>query len=164
MADTVKFTQFDAGLMVTYDAEASKLLGMDYWRVTQGFRYYIGAKDSNRWVDVPAGYLTDGASVPKIFWGFIPPWGSYGQAAVVHDLLCEYLEITVDGVKQSITRAEADQILLEAMVVLNVPEVTRTAISGAVDAYRIVARVSQPTVDPAKRTYEAKWGMTGAPV
>lgn len=159
MADTVSFTKFDAELMLAYDAKASKRLGKDYWRVLKGFRYYLGTKGSNRWVWVPAGYLTDGASVPQIFWSLIPRWGAYGQAAVVHDILCEYLTVTEDGVPKRITRLEADDILLEAMHVLEVPELKAHAISAAVDLYRTVTRTSKPSNDPVKRQLEAEWGQ-----
>lgn len=159
MADLVSFRKFDAELMMVYDAKASKRMGRDYWRVQQGFRYYLGTKGSNRWVNVPAGFLTDGASVPQIFWSVIPRWGAYGQAAVVHDYLCEYLSITVDGMPKRITRAEADDILLEAMEVLEVPEFKAKTIEAAVDFYRVVARVSTPSNDPLKRQLEAEWAQ-----
>lgn len=157
MADLVDFKRFDAELMMVYDAKASKRLGKDYWRVQQGFRYYLGTKGSNKWVYVPAGYLTDGASVPQIFWSVIDRWGAYGQAAVVHDILCEYLTITVDGLPQRITRAEADDILLEAMLVLEVPEFKAKTIEAAVDFYRVIARVTEPSNDPVKRQLESEW-------
>lgn len=160
MADLVSFRKFDAELMLAYDAKASKQLGKDYWRVQQAFRYYLGTKGSNSWVYVPAGYLTDGASVPQIFWSVIDRWGSYGQAAVVHDILCEYLSITVDDQPQRITREQADDILLEAMQVLEVPEFTAQAIEAAVDVYRVVSRTSEPTNQPLKRQLEAEWGKT----
>jgi hypothetical protein len=39
--------------------------------------------------DVPAGYETDGASVPTIFWSPYPPFtGKYRAAAVIHDYYC----------------------------------------------------------------------------
>jgi hypothetical protein len=38
---------------------------------TQGFRYYIGEEYSHHYIDVPAGFEFDGASVPNIFGMFI---------------------------------------------------------------------------------------------
>jgi hypothetical protein len=39
--------------------------------------------------DVPAGLVTDGASVPRAFWALFPPWtGNYRKAAVIHDHYC----------------------------------------------------------------------------
>ena len=151
------FTEFSAPLTVRYDAEASKALGADHWRVTEGVRFYLAA-DHNAWVTVPAGYLTDGASVPRALWSLIPPWGAYGQAAVVHDLVCEYLSVTVDGKPKRITRAACDDILFEALVVLDVPEVQRQAIYQAVCAFRLVSGVDKPTSTALKRKLESEWG------
>ena len=36
---------------------------------------------------IPKGFITDFASVPRIFWSVIPPVGKYCGAAVVHDYL-----------------------------------------------------------------------------
>lgn len=38
-------------------------------------------------VVVPAGFVTDGASVPRPLWPLFPPTGRYFAAAVVHDWL-----------------------------------------------------------------------------
>lgn len=151
------FTEFSAPLLVQYDPEASAELGADYWRVTSPFRFYLKSKDSGRWVFVPAGYLTDGASVPRAFWSLIPPWGKYGQAAVVHDIVCEYLSITVDGHPASVTRAQCDDILLEAMAALGVPVVQRNLIYGAVKCYRVFSGIDQPSSTYRKRVIESNW-------
>ena len=43
-------------------------------------------------VTVPAGYRTNGADVPRVFWSFCPPNTSdILPAVIVHDYLC-YLE------------------------------------------------------------------------
>jgi hypothetical protein len=38
-------------------------------------------------VTVPIGFVSDGASVPRLLWFIFPPVGRYFQAAVVHDWL-----------------------------------------------------------------------------
>jgi len=38
-------------------------------------------------VSVPIGFVTDGASVPRMLWWLFPPVGRYFLAAVVHDYL-----------------------------------------------------------------------------
>lgn len=151
------FTKFSAPMQVQYDDDASEALGADHWRVCQPFRFYLGSRDSGKWVYVPAGYLTDGASVPRALWSLIPPWGKYGQAAVVHDIVCEYLSITADGRPFRVTREQCDEILLEAMVVLGVPLVQRQLIYQAVRTYRVLARVEGPSTTFRKRAIEAKW-------
>lgn len=34
---------------------------------------------------IPAGFVTDGASVPRIFWAFLDPGTELFEAAVIHD-------------------------------------------------------------------------------
>lgn len=151
------FTAFSAPLDIRYDPVASKILGADHWRVTKEFRYHIGSESSGQWVTVPSGYLTDGASVPRALWALIPPWGAYGQAAVVHDLLCEYLSIIDHGLPKSITRDRCDEIFDEAMGVLGVPDSLRSAISDGVGLYRRLSGTNKPSNTPEKRAIEAAW-------
>lgn len=151
------FTAFSAPLLIQYDAQASKALGADYWRVAQEFRYYIGSENSKRWITVPAGYLTDGATVPRALWSIIPPWGAYGQSAVVHDILCEYLSIMVSGKMTPITRQRADEIFAEAMAVLKVPPHDAALINEGVTLYRSVSGASKPSTRAEKRLLEANW-------
>lgn len=151
------FTEFSAPLRIQYDKEASEALGADHWRVTESFRYFIGGKDTQQWVTVPAGYLTDGASVPRPLWSVIPPWGAYGQAAVVHDLLCEYLSIVDHGKPTAITRKRCDEIFDEAMIVLGVDTETRERINRGVALYRNLYGVNKPSTRPEKRLLESTW-------
>ncbi len=81
------------------------------WRVARELVYYVGEEGSDDKIVVPKGFVTDFASVPRLFWAFIPPDGSYTAAAVVHD----YLYHT-----QERSRKESDLIFLEAMEVLGV--------------------------------------------
>lgn len=59
---------------------------------------------------VPAGFITDFASIPKIFHSMILPYGKHTAASVIHDWLyskdCYF----------NIARREADQIFLEIML------------------------------------------------
>lgn len=152
-----EFTNFSAIMSVEYAHDESAILGRDIWRVTKGFRYYIGDLGSNKWVNVPAGYLTDGASSPKLLWSVVPPWGAYGQAAVVHDILCEYLSITVSGLPQAISRMEADRILREAMMVLKVPKEDMDRINLAVGLYREFSGTNRAVWHREKAALEAAW-------
>ena len=98
----------------------------DYWIVEKGFRYWIGSEDGIDFIDVPAGFKTDFASVPRIFWPILPPAGPYTQAAVLHDYLYN---------QQKRPRAECDSIFREAMGVLGVPEWKRQTMYQAVNAF-----------------------------
>lgn len=74
-------------------------------------------------VTIPAGFVTDFASVPRIFWSALRPDGQYAYAAVVHD----YLYWT-----QTRSREEADEILKMAMEDFEVGALTVGAIHSAV--------------------------------
>lgn len=148
------FTRFTAESCLEIDDQASRILGKNYWRVTKAFRYYIGSEGSNRYVDVPTCFLTDGASVPVYLRWLIPALGEYSQATTLHDYLCEHYEITVvtNGVaaQVKIDRKEIDRILYEAMRVLEVHPINRNIIQVGVDAYRIVTRPTKPKVNKRK--------------
>jgi len=81
------------------------------WYLRTVFGYNVGEENSDNSIVVPQGFTTDFASVPRLLWSLFPKWGTYGNAAVIHDYL--YFE-------QNTTRKEADDILLEAMEVLEV--------------------------------------------
>lgn len=78
--------------------------------------YDVGHSGSGDRITVPAGFVTDFASVPRIMWAWIPPMGKWSGAAIVHDY---------GYVVQDRPRAEYDAIFLEAMGVLGVPWIRR---------------------------------------
>lgn len=149
------FTRFNARMATQYNHNASVFIKRPHYNVVGGFRYYIGDLDSSKWVDVPDTFLTDIASVPSLLQGFIPANGSYGQAAVLHDRLCEEPYYWDDVAKQKImiTRKEADQIFFEAMQVLEVEKWRYELIRLGINAYRIVYRPDVPHMDARKLKY-----------
>ena len=60
------------------------------WRLGQALGYEVGFKGSGRWVIVPAGQITDGATT-MAFRPLLPAWASYSRAAAVHDHLCDLI-------------------------------------------------------------------------
>ncbi len=60
--------------------------------VEQGFSYRpwsirdVENIDLN--IEVPQGFVTDFASIPRSLWWILHPTGIYGSAAIVHDYLC----------------------------------------------------------------------------
>ena len=60
----------------------------DDWEVLDMFEVHIKSiRPQNIVVQVPKGFVTDGASIPRIFWVYLPRHGKYTKAAVVHDFL-----------------------------------------------------------------------------
>ena len=82
------------------------------WKLARPFTYHIGSRYSKDYIRVPAGFLTDFASIAKFLW-FLPYWAKYCKAPIVHDWLYEAKEI----MGKPITRKRADEIFLEAMLV-----------------------------------------------
>jgi hypothetical protein len=74
-------------------------------------------------VEVPVGFVTDFASIPRVFWSILPPDGLYTYPAIVHD----YLYWT-----QTRPRDVADEILKFGMGDFNVGTVTIQTIYQAV--------------------------------
>ena len=110
-------SQFTSALVV------SPLSDGKSWVIQKEFKYHVGDIDSSDIITVHEGFTTDFTSVPRLFWFFIPGWGKYGNAAVIHDWL--YWE-------QKRTRKEADDILLEGMNVLDVSTWQKVTIYNAV--------------------------------
>jgi hypothetical protein len=80
-------------------------------------------------VSVPRGFVTDFASVPRLFWPIFPPSGKWNRAAVVHDYLCT---------TKTCSRFMADAVFREAMRELGVPRWRRVLMYYAVRAYSIM--------------------------
>jgi hypothetical protein len=75
------------------------------WTVEEAFSFDSAVLNTT--IMVPKGFVTDGASVPRAFWNIIPPFGKYGQAAILHDYLYRW---------QAFTREQSDDVLLEGML------------------------------------------------
>ncbi len=93
------------------------------WIILSDFGYEIGEEGSGDIINVPIGTYTDFASIPRPLWAIFPRWGKYGNAAVIHDWMYW---------NQSRSRKEADDIFLEGMGVLEVPNWKRYTIYYAV--------------------------------
>lgn len=91
--------------------------------------HYFRVLTSMGLVTVPAGFRTDGASIPRLFHNIIGPFGSYFHAAVLHDFL--YSKAS-DFRWRPITRRQADDLFLEAMFNSGVPWHIRHTIHRAV--------------------------------
>lgn len=102
--------------------ELSPLADGRGWRLNEFFVYrsdVLLQHSEDGLIEVPKGFVTDLASIPRALWAILPPWERYGPAAVVHDWL--YWD-------QAIDRDMADAVLREAMEVLGVAAAERGAI------------------------------------
>jgi hypothetical protein len=94
------------------------------WYLLESFLYVSDVLNDT--VVVPAGFMTDFASIPREFWNLLPPWGTYGPAAIVHD----YLYAT-----QTATKENADLVLHEAMAASGVDHAVAEIIYKAVELF-----------------------------
>ena len=81
--------------------------GNEVWKVVESFSVRVTDEVGiNRVITVPAGFITNGVSSPRIFWSICPPLaGPFGEPAVVHDYM-----YSKEGAKYS--RAYADEVLV----------------------------------------------------
>lgn len=80
-------------------------------------------RDTGQKIIVPRGFVTDFASVPRIFWTFFPKHGEYTRAAIVHDYL--YWQ-------QQCSREQADELFDIVMEDSDVDSTSRFTIYAAV--------------------------------
>jgi hypothetical protein len=92
------------------------------WKLLKSIEYH-GYKDL---FDVPVGQETDFASVPRIFVWFLPRYGRYTKAAILHDYLWR------TEVPKGMSRLDADGLFRQAMRELGVPFLRRWMMWAAV--------------------------------
>ena len=93
--------------------------------VIQPFGYINDRTGRTIWV--PAGYVTDFASIPRVGRWLISPFGRHAIAAVVHDWLY--------SIGEPGRRGEADDIFRDALHELGVDITRRNIMHGAVTAF-----------------------------
>lgn len=114
------------------------------WQLAEDFQYHVGREDSNEIIRVPAGFITDFATIPQFLWGVFPPTGKYTKAAVIHDYLTankgRIPYSHSDTYPEQITyrcysKRQVDSIFFEAMSVLGVNRIKKRIIWLAVRAF-----------------------------
>ncbi|HEX8590657.1 DUF1353 domain-containing protein [Pseudomonas sp.] len=152
---------FTAPLRIQYDGSATKVMGYGLWRVVDGgYRAYLKA-DQSAWKDIKNGFLTDGASIPKVFRNVYEPWSWYGQAAATHDALCESLSYETHLGTVTMTREECDECFLAGLLATysqgDGSETDCHVLFGAVRAYALVSHVSKPSATAQKLALDTAW-------
>lgn len=82
-------------------------------------------------ITIPVGFVTDYASIPRIFWNIIPPDGDARFPAILHDYL-----YSLRGWEPCFkNRAQCDGLFLEAMRHVGVNMVERLTVYSAVRCF-----------------------------
>lgn len=121
-------------LIATSQADALWPLDLDLryidgrnWRILNEFIFESPSPDFPS-VLIPAGFITDFASIPRLFWRWMPPTDRrIGKIAVVHDWYYRSPEI-------SVSREQADNALRAGMKVLGANRFDREVVYYAVRA------------------------------
>ena len=118
--------------------ESTDSKGRALFRVAEDFTYAIGPGCG---ITVPTGYVTNFASVPRVFYRLLSPT-SLRHSAIVHDYLCnESFGPTL--AESGYSRWMADCILYEAMVREGFGLPTRAAVFAAVRFWAWVSRAAK---------------------
>ena len=64
---------------------------LETWVLLENLVWEVGDEGTGIEIVVPAGYVTDGATVPKPLSYLIARWGRYRRAAALHDQLCQWI-------------------------------------------------------------------------
>ena len=97
-------------------------------RLVDKLRFF--SEERQCWLEVPAGFESDGCSTPQQVWNILPPFGRYLPGAVGHDYY--YRETWHD-------RKFCDDVFMEMMVSLGCSEVQRMLIYEALRVFGGIA-------------------------
>mgnify|MGYP005752922059 CR=1 FL=1 len=81
---------------------------------------------NNDFLYIPAGYVTDGSTTPRLLWGIIPSYGRHDLATLVHDFIFS---------DTSYGREFADNEFLYWLISCRVSWIKRTLMFNAVSLY-----------------------------
>lgn len=98
-------------------------------------------------VQIPFGFESDGASVPRFLWNIYPPFGKYLEAAVIHDWFC----VLGHAGTSPISSQDAARLFLEIMDSMEISWWRRFKMYWAVRAFGPRFKASKVTHKSLKR-------------
>ena len=111
----------------------------EWWRIYQPLDFT--SRDGTT-VHVPVGFITDFASIPRIFWNIAPPTSPfYSRASLVHDRLYE---------THQVPREQADAYFYEAMLLSGSSHALAWTLWSAVRAFGSWAYNTGPSRQAAR--------------
>ncbi len=96
------------------------------WKLLEDFTFID--PETGKSYTVPKGFITDGASIPRILWPFLSPTGPYFESAVIHDWV---YAVALFGIDEA-GRKEADDLFLSVMMFQDIRKLRRKAMHRAV--------------------------------
>ena len=102
------------------------------WVLDKPYYIQLDVLGETKIVRLPAGFVCDGASTPRLFWWLLPPTGIMLIPGLVHDYMYAHEQLVVIDdhllMIKKVSRLEADKIFLKANYHINGCRVT-TSIS-----------------------------------
>lgn len=110
-------SEFTGPLLISFDPDNGRTATL-----FDDLVWEVGFKGSGVRIVVPAGFTSDGASVPRLLWALMPAWGDKGtRAAILHDYLLSIIP-KVPGAAYRTDRKAADAQFYDALIALGVPK------------------------------------------
>lgn len=144
----------DREIKTTYSQQASKILGKPYWYLNDAVKVSIRNPEYHFEFEIPQGYLTDGATVPRFLWAFFPLWDECTMPVVIHDYLCNERLITINGQLRYIDRLMADNLFLAAMEFQGVSKIKRFIMYNSVRLHSRMFNYKVPFYPEKKKEME----------
>ena len=94
------------------------ILGVRYWEIAKDFEYVLNGK---KYV-IPAGFIFDGASIPKFLHPIVSPVGVLLIPGLVHDYAYKYATLLRENKKDTmgvISQKKADEIFRDINIGVN---------------------------------------------
>ena len=94
------------------------LLGVRHWEIAKDFEYEL---NGNKYV-IPAGFIFDGASIPKFLHTFLSPVGVLLIGGLVHDYAYKYAALKPKSKKDAVLlldQKKSDQIFRDINIEIN---------------------------------------------
>lgn len=101
--------------------------GAVLYELAEPLRIHIDVGAGSLRLNIPTGFTTDLASVPRWLWVIFPPSGQYQRAAILHDWFYQC--------RTDLSRFAADAMFREIMAHLGVPTWKRLAMYLAVRSF-----------------------------
>lgn len=96
------------------------------WILRKAYSFYYEFNNKKTEIEVPEGFITDFATIPRILYSIFPPIGRYNKAAMMHDYLYD------SSCVLKISRKNSDLFFLQAMEILGVAKWIRYSLFLAV--------------------------------
>ena len=90
----------------------------------------------------PKGFVTNFASIPRIFWRIFPPVDNYDPAAVIHDAGYNHKLVTEHGERIHTVKPIADRLFYEALMVCGTGRIKSKIM------YELVTKFGKPDPTP----------------